>query len=33
MYLQVEQDNAPARRLYGRAGFIEVCAYDYRTSG
>jgi N-acetylglutamate synthase len=30
MYLQVERDNAPALRLYGRAGFREVCGYHYR---
>ncbi|GAB3459462.1 GNAT family N-acetyltransferase [Streptomonospora sediminis] len=33
MYLQVEQCNAPARRLYARAGFSEVCGYHYRTAG
>ncbi len=31
MYLQVERDNAPALRLYDRAGFDEVCGYHYRT--
>ncbi|MFP3915565.1 MAG: GNAT family N-acetyltransferase [Actinomycetota bacterium] len=31
LYLQVEAGNAGARRLYGRAGFREVCAYHYRT--
>jgi ribosomal protein S18 acetylase RimI-like enzyme len=30
MYLQVEHDNAPALRLYHRAGFREVCGYHYR---
>ncbi|AWN26159.1 GNAT family N-acetyltransferase [Streptomyces sp. NEAU-S7GS2] len=33
MYLQVERDNAPALRLYGRAGFRERCGYHYRTAG
>ena len=33
MYLQVEHDNVAALRLYGRAGFTEVCAYHYRTAG
>ncbi|MEU1883563.1 GNAT family N-acetyltransferase [Streptosporangium sp. NPDC020072] len=32
MYLQVEPGNAPALRLYGRAGFEEVCAYHYRVA-
>jgi GNAT superfamily N-acetyltransferase len=32
VYLQVERDNAPALRLYERAGFAEVCAYHYRTA-
>lgn len=32
MYLQVERDNAPAARLYDRAGFSELCAYHYRTA-
>jgi GNAT superfamily N-acetyltransferase len=31
LYLQVERDNIPARRLYERAGFREVCAYHYRA--
>jgi len=31
MYLQVEQDNLAARRLYERAGFTELCRYHYRT--
>jgi ribosomal protein S18 acetylase RimI-like enzyme len=33
MYLQVECDNTAARRLYERAGFIELCRYHYRTGG
>jgi GNAT superfamily N-acetyltransferase len=33
MYLQVERDNTPARRLYERAGFTELCRYHYRTEG
>jgi N-acetylglutamate synthase len=33
MYLQVEYDNAAARRLYERAGFTELCRYHYRTGG
>jgi ribosomal protein S18 acetylase RimI-like enzyme len=33
MYLQVERDNMPARRLYERAGFREICGYHYRTAG
>jgi len=32
MYLQVEQGNRPAFRLYGQAGFREVCGYHYRTA-
>jgi ribosomal protein S18 acetylase RimI-like enzyme len=32
MYLQVEQDNVPALRLYGRAGFTEASGYHYRTA-
>jgi len=32
MYLQVEQDNVAARRLYERAGFTEICGYHYRTA-
>ena len=32
MYLQVEYDNAAALRLYGRAGFTELCGYHYRTA-
>ena len=31
LYLQVERDNAAARRLYDRAGFTELCRYHYRT--
>lgn len=30
-YLQVEQDNAAARRLYARAGFTFGYSYHYRT--
>ncbi|MGH3983164.1 MAG: GNAT family N-acetyltransferase, partial [Pseudonocardiaceae bacterium] len=30
IYLQVEQDNAPARRLYETARFAEVATYHYR---
>jgi GNAT superfamily N-acetyltransferase len=32
MYLQVERDNAAARRLYERAGLSELCRYHYRIS-
>lgn len=32
MYLQVERDNAPALRLYERAGFTELSGYHYRTA-
>ncbi|SDJ99527.1 Acetyltransferase (GNAT) family protein [Actinopolyspora mzabensis] len=32
MYLQVEADDAPAVRLYERAGFAEMCRYHYRSS-
>lgn len=32
MYLQVEQDNLPALRLYERTGFSEVCEYHYRSA-
>lgn len=31
MYLQVERDNEAALRLYGRAGFGQVCVYHYRV--
>jgi RimJ/RimL family protein N-acetyltransferase len=31
MYLQVEQDNVAARRLYQRAGFAELVSYHYRS--
>jgi len=30
LFLQVERDNAPARRLYARAGFVPRYAYHYR---
>ncbi len=30
MYLQVDGGNDPALRLYGSAGFVEVCGYHYR---
>jgi GNAT superfamily N-acetyltransferase len=30
VFLQVESDNAPARRLYDRAGFVPRYAYHYR---
>lgn len=30
MYLQAERDNVPALRLYGSAGFREICGYHYR---
>lgn len=32
LYLQVEPENAPAVRLYERAGFTELCRYHYRNS-
>ena len=32
MYLQVEQDNGVALRLYRRAGFRELAAYHYRAA-
>ncbi|MDO3704933.1 GNAT family N-acetyltransferase [Micromonospora sp. C28SCA-DRY-2] len=33
VYLQVERGNVAARRLYGRAGFTELCGYHYRIAG
>ncbi len=30
LFLQVESDNAPARKLYTRAGFVPRFAYHYR---
>lgn len=32
MYLQVERDNAPARRLYEKIGFHELASYHYRVA-
>jgi ribosomal protein S18 acetylase RimI-like enzyme len=32
LYLQVERDNAAARRLYQAAGFTEVSGYHYRRA-
>ncbi|MFA1548478.1 GNAT family N-acetyltransferase [Actinomadura chokoriensis] len=32
MYLQVERDNGPARRLYEGTGFTEICSYHYRDA-
>jgi len=31
-YLQVEQDNEPARRLYGAYGFRDIYTYWYRSA-
>ena len=31
-YIQVEQDNDPAQRLYRGAGFAFAYSYHYRTS-
>jgi GNAT superfamily N-acetyltransferase len=33
MYLQVERDNVAALALYREAGFKEICAYHYRSTG
>nr|WP_277349853.1 GNAT family N-acetyltransferase [Planosporangium thailandense] len=33
LYLQVERGNLAALRLYGRAGFTDICGYHYRTAG
>jgi GNAT superfamily N-acetyltransferase len=33
LYLQVERDNVPALRLYGQAGFRDLCRYHYRLAG
>jgi RimJ/RimL family protein N-acetyltransferase len=33
LYLQVEQDNEPAQRLYRRAGFAFAYSYHYRIAG
>jgi GNAT superfamily N-acetyltransferase len=33
MYLQVERDNVAALALYRQAGFEEICAYHYRSTG
>jgi ribosomal protein S18 acetylase RimI-like enzyme len=30
LYLQVEVENAAARALYARAGFVEAYRYHYR---
>jgi N-acetylglutamate synthase len=32
MYLQVERANLPARRLYERTGFSDMCGYHYREA-
>jgi GNAT superfamily N-acetyltransferase len=33
LYLQVEQGNTPAVRLYQQASFSDVCGYHYRSGG
>ena len=33
MHLQVEHDNVGPFRLYGRAGFSELCSFHYRAAG
>jgi GNAT superfamily N-acetyltransferase len=32
LYLQVERDNTAALRVYGGAGFTELCGYHYRVA-